>query len=437
MEVNLSRKIGVFIRTNLAEYLMWTGSLPRLDHAGDRTVKIGFLGPLTGPVESWGRPGLNGCEIWIDWLNDAGGILIGGQRHRVELIAFDCGDDPVLALQGAQKLVNSDGVCLLMTLGGATLHAIQSFLTERKVLTSTLLPSDLSPDTPYLIAPSEVHPVYNVTGIEFLCEKYAPKSVAMCAQKDAMGLPSLATYRAGFTAQDVPIVSTVQYDPKIRDGSEIVAEMMASNPDVLCWCTSYTPMVHSLTKAAYDAGFKGKIISCTADGYRELVEQTSVEFMEGFIFQFPDFDDPALYETAFFFHQPKRFFDEYNRRFPECWSAVSWEYVSILDIWHAGVERAGSTTCRSVLAAMKQHGQVTHTFGDAKWWGKDLFGIENALVGDWPVVQIKDGRAVIVEFGSVRDWLVQHEKLLQQEMEALGQMWFQRLGSDARIVQLS
>ena len=196
-------------------------------------------------------------------------------------------------------------------------------------------------------------------------------------------------------------------------------------------------MVQRRTKAGYDAGFKGKIISCTGDGYRELDEQTDVEFMEGFIFQFPELDDPELYETAFFFHQPKRFFDEYNRRFPECWSAVSWEYVSILDIWHAGVERAGSTTCRSVLAAMKQHGQVTHTFGDAKWWGKDLFGIENALVGDWPVVQIKDGRAVIVEFGSVRDWLVQHEKLLQQEIEALGQMWFQRLGSDARIVQLS
>ena len=423
--------------TNLAEYLTLTGTLPKLDHVGDRSVKIGFLAPLTGSVESWGRPGLNGCEIWIDWLNDAGGILIGGQRHRVELIAFDCGDDPTLALEGAKKLVNSDGVCLLMTLGGATLHAIQSFLTERKVLTSTLLPSDLSPDTPYLIAPSEVHPVYNVTGIQYLCQNYAPKSVAMCAQTDAMGLPSLATYRAGFAAENVPVVATVKYDPKLRDGTQIVAQMMASNPDVLCWCTSYTPMVHSLTKAAYDAGFQGQIISCTADGYRELVAATSVEFMEGFIFQFPDFDDPALHKQAFFFHQPKRFFDEYNKRFPNCWSAVSWEYVSILDIWHAGVERASSTACRSVLAAMKQHGQVTHTFGDAQWWGKDLFGIENALVGDWPVVQIQQGRAVIVEFGSVRDWLDQHEKRLQQEMEILGQMWFQRLDSDARIAQLS
>ena len=433
----LSRKMGEFAITNLAQYLTLTGNLPKLDHAGDRTIKIGFLAPLSGPVESWGRPGLNGCEIWVDWLNDAGGILIGGQRHRLELIAFDCGDDPELALKGAKKLVNTDGVSLLMTLGGAPLHAIQSFLTDLKVLTSTLLPSDLSPDTPYLIAPSEVHPVYNVTGIEFLCKEYAPKSVALCAQTDAMGLPSLATYRAGFAAQNIPVVSTVQYDPSLREGAEIVAEMMASDPDVLCWCTSYTPMVHSLTKAAYQAGFTGKILSCTADGYGEMIAATSAEFLEGFIFQFPDFDDPALRKNAFFFNQPKKFFDEYNRRFPKCWSAVSWEYVSILDIWHAGVERASSVSSRSVLAAMKQQGQVTHAFGDADWWGKDLFGIENALVGDWPVVQIQNGCAVIVEFGSVRDWLDQHENLLKSEMEALGQMWFQRLGSDARVAQLS
>jgi branched-chain amino acid transport system substrate-binding protein len=426
-----------FVITSLAQYLTLTGNLPKIDTAGQRSVKIGFLAPLTGPVESWGKPGLNGCEIWVDWLNDAGGILIGGQRHRVELIAYDCGDDPDLARVGAEKLVNIDGVSLLMTLGGATLQAIQPFLTERKVLTSTLLPSDLSPDTPYLIAPSEVHPVYNVTGIDFLCKTYAPKSVALCTQTDAMGLPSLATYRAGFKAQNVSIVAEVQYDPAVRDGAAIVAQMMEKKPDVLCWCTSYTPMVHSLTKAAYDAGYTGKILSCTADGYDLMISDTSVQFLEGFTFQFPDFDDPALRTKAFFFNQPKKFFDEYNRRFPGRWSAVSWEYVAILDIWHAGVERASSVVSTSVLAAMKQQGEATHAFGEADWWGRDLFGVSNALVGDWPVVQIQKGRAVIVEFGSVRDWLDQHEPLLQSEMEALGQMWFQRLDKSASTAQLS
>ena len=153
--------------------------------------------------------------------------------------------------------------------------------------------------------------------------------------------------------------------------------------------------------------------------------------MEGVTFQFPDFDDPALSEKAFFFNQPKAFYEEYTALYPGSWTAVSWEYAAILDIWHAAVEKADAVNPASVLAAMKQLGQVTHAFGAAEWWGEDLFGIDNALVGDWPVVTIRDGRARVVEFGSVPDWLREHEPLLRAEMEALGQLWHQRLSGPA------
>ena len=105
---------------------------------------------------------------------------------------------------------------------------------------------------------------------------------------------------------------------------------------------------------------------------------------------------------------------------------MSWEYVAILEIWKEAVEKALTANSISVLAAMKQTGHVTHAFGSATWWGRELFGVDNALVGDWPVVQILDGKARIVEFGSVTDWLSEHGDVLKKEMQRLGQMWFQR-----------
>jgi branched-chain amino acid transport system substrate-binding protein len=159
--------------------------------------------------------------------------------------------------------------------------------------------------------------------------------------------------------------------------------------------------------------------------------------MEGFVFQFPDFDDPALKEKAFFFNRPADFFDAYNARFPYSWTAVSWEYVATLDLWHAAVEKAGSVAPLSVLAAMKQGGQGTHAFGLAQWWGDEMFGISNALVGDWPVVRIEQGKARIVAFGSIPDWLAQHGNLLRQHMEGLGQMWFQRQRTRSPTTDLS
>ena len=53
--------------------------MPKASFAQENVVKIGFLAPLTGPVAAWGKPGLDGCKIWADWMNDAGGIEIGGK----------------------------------------------------------------------------------------------------------------------------------------------------------------------------------------------------------------------------------------------------------------------------------------------------------------------------------------------------------------------
>ena len=69
-----------------------------------------------------------------------------------------------------------------------------------------------------------------------------------------------------------------------------------------------------------------------------------------------------------------------------------------MDLWSDAATKAGSAEPEAVLAAMKEGGKGKHIFGDAEWWGKELFGIDNALVGDWPVVVIRDGKAKIEQY---------------------------------------
>jgi branched-chain amino acid transport system substrate-binding protein len=354
--------------------------------------------------------------------------MVAGKRHRVEILAHDSARGPEATRAAARDLVEAKGVALVLTLGGDTLAPALPYLMARRALVATLLPSDLSPDTPYLIAPAEVHPLFNVTGVEWMrANRPTARRVALCAQTDSLGLPSLAVYRAAFEAEGYAMVKEVRYDPDDQDAAGIVAAMLAEGPDVLCWCSSAPPMIHALTEAAHAQGFAGHILACTADDYPRMVARTSPAFMERYVFQFPDFDDPALAETVFFFHRPKAFFDIYNTRFPGSWSAVSWEYAAILDLWHDAVGIADTINPVSVLAAMKRERRMTHAFGSAHWWGREIFGIDNALVGDWPVVTIRDGRARIVGFGSVLDWLERHGPLLVRHLEDLGQMWHQRL----------
>lgn len=64
---------------SLASRLTVSASMPRLDIGSSQHVKVGFLGPLTGDVSAWGKPGLDGRMIWADWINAAGGLALGGR----------------------------------------------------------------------------------------------------------------------------------------------------------------------------------------------------------------------------------------------------------------------------------------------------------------------------------------------------------------------
>jgi branched-chain amino acid transport system substrate-binding protein len=105
---------------------------------------------------------------------------------------------------------------------------------------------------------------------------------------------------------------------------------------------------------------------------------------------------------------------------------VSWEYSSIMDLWSDAAQKANSTAPEAVLTAMKDDGKGKHIYGQAEWWGKELFGIDNALVGNWPVVVIEDGKAKIKEFKSIPAWWSKNKDLMIKHMTALDQMYFQR-----------
>ena len=405
-----------------------SAGLPGAALAAEDTIKIGFLAPLTGPVAAWGKPGLDGCEIWAERVNAAGGIDLGGTKHPVEFISYDNEYDPAKARTGATKLIREDGVSFIMMLGGDTWPGVQPVADKTGMLFSTLLPSDLSPDTTTLIAPAEVHPIYNVTGVEWLAENRPElKTAVMCAQDDALGLPSVATYLAAFEAAGIEMLDEpLLFDPATTDFAPVVTRLISGDPDIVCLDTCYSDYVHPICEQLFQQGFKGQIISCTMDFYDQVIAKTSKEFMEGVIFQFPDFDDPALNGDNINFVDPNGFYDEYNTRHPGQWGAVSWEYASIMDLWKAAAEKAGSADPDAVEAAMKEGGTGKHAFGDANWWGTELFGIDNALVGDWPVVAIENGKAVIKDFKNIPAWYDKHGELLVKHMAAYDQMWNQR-----------
>jgi len=85
-------------------------SLTALAHAAlaqSSPVKIGFAGPLTGPSASYGKDLEMGARLAIDEVN-AANIMIAGKPLQLTLDSQDDGADPKLAVQTAQRLVDSN-----------------------------------------------------------------------------------------------------------------------------------------------------------------------------------------------------------------------------------------------------------------------------------------------------------------------------------------
>jgi branched-chain amino acid transport system substrate-binding protein len=416
-----------FIKAAAAGTVLTGIGLPGIAFGAQKKLKIGFLAPLTGEVAGWGLPGLYGCEIWGEWVNAAGGIKIGGDIYMVEFVSYDNEYLPDKALQGAKKLVMEEDVKFVMMLGGSTWPGVQKFFTRKKILTSTLLPSDLNPDSPYHLAPCEVHPIYNVTGVEWLAENFPKlKRAVICAQDDDLGIPSVATYRAAFEVAGIEVVGENIFDTATTDFAPIVTSLLAKKPDIVCFDTSWPDYVNLICEQLYQQGYKGKMISCTLDNYPAILEKTSKDFLEGFIYQFPDFDDPALNQPNISFKNPNKFFQQFNKKHPASWTAVSYEYASIMDLWVAGAQKAGSVEPMAVYKAMKSMPTLPHIFGPAEWWGEELWGMNNALVGNWPVVTIQNGRGRIVEYKNIPEWWAKHKDVYIKHMKKLNQMWYQQ-----------
>jgi len=421
VKTNITRRKFLANTGGVAAGLTALGATPSKVFAAENTVKVGFLAALTGDAAGWGLPGLYGVEIWVEQINAAGGMDVGGEKYRVEVISYDDEFDAIKATIGAKKLVFEDEVSIVLMLGVTPVLAVKDFMTRNKMLTTTLVPTDISADAPYLFAPVEVHPFYNVTAVDWISRNWPDvKTAAIATQNDELGLTSLATYRAAFEVAGIEIVEENLFGFDVTDFAPVVSKLIASNPDLISWDTAYPDYVNLLTEQAYLQGYKGKFVNCTLDQYDHILAKTSKEFLEGFLWQFPDLDDPVLQGSDTHFDGAADFYKTYAERYPGAWTAVSWEYAAALEIWKTAVGKAGTIDPPKVADALRALNPVPHVFGDAEWWGEEFFGVNSAALGKWPVVQMQNGKAVILEMGDVRAWVDKHLDVLKRHFDELG-----------------
>jgi branched-chain amino acid transport system substrate-binding protein len=108
---------------------------------GSDTFTIGVLGPKTGPLSTLWSFYEENVELAIEQINgdgnvvhDGGGIDAGGSTREVDYVAYDTESKPNVGVSAAERLVDSDGVSVMLgAMSSTTTLAIMEVSKSKQV----------------------------------------------------------------------------------------------------------------------------------------------------------------------------------------------------------------------------------------------------------------------------------------------------------------
>lgn len=195
----------IFCRAALASAVL---SLCVTGVHAEQIVRIGFVAPLTGGSARAGKDQENGARLAVDEIN-AKGLVVGGNRYKLELEAQDDAGDPRTATQVAQKLVDDHVVAVVGHLNSGTSIPASKIYSDAGIVQ---------------ISPSATAPLYTQQGF---------KTTYRVVATDAQQGPALARYAANvMKAKRVAVIDdTTAYGQGLAD--EFTKEAKALGMTVL------------------------------------------------------------------------------------------------------------------------------------------------------------------------------------------------------------
>ena len=312
---------------------------------GSDEIVIGAIGPLSGGASTYGQSVKNGAQIFLDKVNANGGI----DGKQVVLKFEDDEADPTKAINAYDKLVNQDGVGLL--LGPVTSGAANA-----------VGPNATADGVP-MITPSGTETNLTTTGGEFVfrtcyidatqgeviakysTENLGAKTMAVLYNKDSdysIGIAEAA--KAQFESNGGKVVEYVSYNEGDKDFSAQLTNIKGSSPDVLV-LPDYYSVVGVIADQARKIGITSQLMGGDGWDSPELVK-IGGDAVEGAFFvnhYSPNDTDEAVQEFV------NSYKDKYGQT-PDAFAALSY---STLQLFEEAITKAGSIDGEAVKEALK------------------------------------------------------------------------------------
>ncbi|HVO84835.1 MAG TPA: branched-chain amino acid ABC transporter substrate-binding protein [Syntrophobacteria bacterium] len=247
-------------------------------------VKIGLMGPMTGPWASEGQEMKQVVDLLAEQVNAKGGVL----GRKVEVVSEDDGGDPKTAALAAQKLVTQKVVAVIGTYGSSVTEATQNIYNEAKI------PQIANGSTAIRLTEKGLKYFLRTCPRDDEQAKVGANYVQSMGYKKLAILHDNTTYAKGLADEakgllekaGVEIVFFDALTPGEKDYTAILTKMKAANPDAVFF-TGYYPEGGLLLNQKKAMNWPVPFIGGDATNNPDLVKIAGAEAAEGFAFLSP------------------------------------------------------------------------------------------------------------------------------------------------------
>ncbi len=197
-----------------------------------KTIKLGVLTPLSGPVAVIGQPLTAGNKLWFDKINATGGIA---GKYKVQLVERDTRYDPPTAVQGYARL-KGEVAAFAQILGTGITQAILPQLKRDDMVAAPATLDAAWVREPNLTPVAGPYQVQAANAMDYYMRtegKGGDKKVCGVFQDDGYGEAGREGVEAAGESLDFKLAADVKYRPGDKDFTGQITQLKNAKCDAV------------------------------------------------------------------------------------------------------------------------------------------------------------------------------------------------------------
>ena len=310
---HMSKRSNLLKQATLVSLL--TVGMAGHSYAANEELKIGFVGVTSGPAAAWGISNQRSMETRAVWINETGGVEIGGKTYDIKIVSFDDQKDPKRAIAGMEKMAQ-EGIHYVVGPnvddGAAAVRPVaekNGIMYFPYAFPKSLYEKPASNAVLGMVANYQSGPAI----YKYLKEQKGVKTVAFVAANESDPLSQRDGGVAAAKALGLEVVAERDtYQNDTRDFTPVVTPIVKLQPDLLVLSGVAPGNAPLLIRSARELGYQGLISTETAQD-AQVLQEGAGELANGFISvggaSTPEIRSAAMEE---FMDRYTKMFGEYN-----------------------------------------------------------------------------------------------------------------------------